>query len=244
MYIILFSENRGFSVPFLSYVDKLITKNKYYNLNIYSFSPFSAHALSLKPEPDSFFYILIDHGSYSDIFSVLHKLNALFPHYCAGILTTQNTLAVKLLNTAYPLFGFLNISKPCYLNHLPPLLSCLNQMYPVFSKGLCIKTTEKISVLSYPDIFYIETEKGTHRCAVYHSEGTHFLRGNIKDLISFLDDRFLVVRSSTIANISAVREIDIKNRLLLFQNGLACSYTQAFFPKIKSKLESKYSTVL
>ena len=52
-----------------------------------------------------------------------------------------------------------------------------------------------------------------------------------------LDDRFLIVRSSTIVNLSKISSIDTKNKYLYFQNNTHCSYSAKKYKLICQKIE-------
>lgn len=118
------------------------------------------------------------------------------------------------------------------------LEECLNEMYEKFINSLfgrirtvCggIAVTHYSSVdkvIPFGEIYYIETVKRTHMCRVVHSRGSDEIRADISKLIGELDQRFLIARSSTIINLSAVVGTD--GTRVLFPDGKSCICTEKY----------------
>lgn len=75
-------------------------------------------------------------------------------------------------------------------------------------------------VIPFEDIYFIETVKQTHMCAIIHKNGTDEIRADISKLIAELPCEFQIVRSSAIANISKVRACS--DGELFFADGSSC----------------------
>ncbi len=130
------------------------------------------------------------------------------------------------------IYGFVNYRSKNLKSTLSEIFIKVHKEIFVICGGILVtKDNMLIKVIPLSDVYYIETIKQTHNCTIYHKNGTDRIRADISKLILQLDSRFEVIRSSTIANLSAVRYI--KNRDLFFDNGCFCTVTERNLAVIK-----------
>lgn len=130
------------------------------------------------------------------------------------------------------IYGFVNYrSKDCKTTLREIFIKVHKEIFVICGGILVTEDNMLIKVIPMSDVYYIETIKQTHNCTIYHKNGTDKIRADISKLIMQLDSRFEIIRSSTIANLSAVRYI--KNRDLFFDNGCFCTITESNLAAIK-----------
>ena len=86
------------------------------------------------------------------------------------------------------------------------------------------------------DIYYIETIKSTHYCEVISKSGTGKLHADITSLHRQVSPNLFKVRASTLANLELVRKIDLRHRILYFEDEISCTYTERVAKELKELL--------
>ena len=89
------------------------------------------------------------------------------------------------------------------------------------------------------DIYYIETLKSTHYCQIKYKEGVGKIRADITPLYQEFSPWLFRTKASTLANLNQVQKVDIRNRLLYFDQDIYCSYAQRVAGEIKTRLRIK-----
>lgn len=240
MYIFVLSEQSDAFNDFILDIDKLLLKRYYTNLTLYSFHALSLEYVATHLSTPGDYYVLIDTLSYPDISATLIYLQMHIKCLIAGVLAVTDQYASALLNVPSSVYGYINLLKKNYQEQLNTILYCLNDRCQTMRSKLYVNYGGETHFIDYMDIYFIETDKGTHNCTIYFARGAFPVRTTIKSLITKLDHRFLIVRSSTIANLAAVRRIDYNNRIMYFTDQLTCTYAQNFYQSIRKRMAELY----
>ena len=82
--------------------------------------------------------------------------------------------------------------------------------------------------VAYDDIYMIESVKGTHKVCIHYRNGTYEFKATLKNIFTKLDDRFKYCHRCYIINTSKIEFMKRAPRSIIFDNGLACSYSITF----------------
>lgn len=240
MYIFVLSEQSETFNDFILDIDRLLIQKYYTNLTLYSFNALPMEYVASRLTTPGDYYVLIDTISYPDIPATLLYLQMHIKSFIAGVLAINEQYASALLNVPSSVYGYINIMKKDVYEQLNTVLYCLNNRCQVMRSKLYVNYGGATHFIDFKDIYFIETEKGTHNCTIYCARGTFPVRTTIKNLITKLDHRFLIVRSSTIVNLAAVRRIDYTKRVMYFSDQLTCTYSQNYYQNIRRRVADLY----
>ncbi len=99
------------------------------------------------------------------------------------------------------------------------------------NKTLIVKSNDRIINIKFDEIIYIETSEDVHKILLHSEDRDIEFFGNMKAILSELDERFYRCNRSYIVNKNKIKEIDVTNRYIYFNNGDKCIVS---FRKIKS----------
>lgn len=85
-------------------------------------------------------------------------------------------------------------------------------------KCLVYEYNRIIRRIEYKNIVTIEKEKDSKRCEIKTTHGNYFMYGNIKEIFKKLDNRFIKLSRSTIANIDQIEEYNQVENIIIFKN--------------------------
>lgn len=138
------------------------------------------------------------------------------------LISDSDKAAAEAVNSGQNICGYINTSETCLHEGLEKaLVHIYERTLTVCGRIMASDKNGALKVISFNDIYYIETIKQKHLCTVYHKSGSDVIRADISKLIKRLDGRFEVTRSSTIANLSLAEKIS--DGLIYFGNGECCS---------------------
>lgn len=238
MEIVILSSNKELEKSLLPVLDEIIYDRRLRNLALFSDSVFPVDPGKQLPS-DHIFYFLLDISSLENAYKAGKLLQNNYPYSLLGLITDNDCSYCRLCNRLYPLFGHINLTDDDWIIETRILMQSLNQRILRTDDGILITSHKERIIVPYREIDYIETLKGSHYCNIYKSDlNTYTIRANIKDLLTLMDERFYLVRSSTIANLSSVSRLSQKERLLYFKSGRFCQYAQANYPQILKRLEA------
>lgn len=235
MQIIIISNDCSLSETLLPLIDNMIITKHYPNLELYSYQVFSLSSLA-GLDKKGCYYFLLDIRSENNAIPQANDLFKDFPYAQLGILSDNDQNYTYLTNRLSGIRGCVNIHGHLWRQELEALLQSLSNHVSSVQTSLVISHKLEDYVIPFPSIFYIETLKGSHYCKIRSSVSVPPFRGNIYEIVRLLDDRFLVVRSSTIANLSLVTRIDRKKKLLVFEDDVCCSYSERFYQDIVGRV--------
>ena len=104
------------------------------------------------------------------------------------------------------------------------------------SETLKIKEGRQIIQLYQEDIYFITKVPGTHKLLIYTANGTHEVRGSIKELEPFLAPYMLHCHSSIIVNKNHIKSIDSKNHYVQLSAGYTCDISVRYLKKIRESI--------
>ena len=156
------------------------------------------------------------------------------------VISNSDEEARIILKKGTRVIYFINTSKESLEDEMLKMIDIITEKERDVTKSLFIENKsglyEKI-VLN--DIFFIETIKGTHKCNVTHKNGEGVIRGAVSKIAVNLDKKFILCRSSTIANFNNVVKADFKNNLLYFNEECTCSFSRSNKKKIKEIIKAR-----
>jgi two-component system response regulator AgrA len=89
-------------------------------------------------------------------------------------------------------------------------------------KAIALKIDGRIISMKLPDIYCIETSVEAHKIRIYKRNGYTELFYSLKKIVKLLDESFFQCHKSCIINLSHVKEVNIKNCLVILENGKVC----------------------
>lgn len=108
--------------------------------------------------------------------------------------------------------------RECLLNAMERYTLQTNKTHKVFRIEA---GGRKISV-DYDDIFFFETSGNIHKIILHAKDRQIEFSGTMKELTSTLEDGFVRCHRSFLVNKNNIKEVDVKNRIIYFNNGETC----------------------
>ena len=91
----------------------------------------------------------------------------------------------------------------------------------------------------FSEIYYFETIKSTHYCEVRMKNGSGRLHADIIVLEKKLPKQFLKTRSSTMVNLDLIQKVDLKQRVIYFEETVWCSFAGRMTKQLKQLFQLK-----
>lgn len=171
---------------------------------------------------------------------IISLFSAKYKNVFFTVISNNDEDARIILKKCTSVIYFINISKESLEDEILKMIDIIIDTDKEVIRYLFIENNngfyEKIIL---KDIFFIETIKGTHKCNVTHKNGEGVIRGSISKISARLDEKFILCRSSTIANFDNVIKVDFKNNLLYFNQGCSCSFSRSNKKRIKEIIKTK-----
>ncbi len=108
-------------------------------------------------------------------------------------------------------------------------------------KAIALKIDGRIISLQLDDIYCIQTSYEAHKIRIYKRNGYTELFYSLKKIEKLLDDSFFKCHKSCIINLTHVKEVNIKNCLVLLDNGKVCPVATRIIKALASKLPIQLS---
>ncbi len=102
-----------------------------------------------------------------------------------------------------------------------------------------VKFMDTVRHIPIDEILYFETGAKSHRIILHGTKGTMDFTGSIRELQKSLGGQFLRVHRAYLANVRQIREIDMREKKVVFANGDACLFSR----QIKNRLLSLQGNV-
>ena len=118
--------------------------------------------------------------------------------------------------------------RECLLNAMERYALQTNKAHKVYTINA---GGRKISV-DYDDIFFFETSGNIHKIILHGKDREIEFSGTMKELANTLDDSFVRCHRSFLANKNNIREVDPKNRTIIFANGETCLISTRMLKKL------------
>lgn len=234
MEVIIFSQDSGRRSAAMQAADNIIADKRLRLMSLYPTMPRTADELAKNIKPDKGYLVIMDIIGCPRRKEIIEQITRKSRRVSFCLISDSNKAAAEAVNSGQNICGYININEG--LNE--GLESALAQIYKRIAT-VCggIMTSDEsgaLKVIGFNDIYYIETIKQTHLCAVYHKNGSDIIRADISKLIKNLDGRFEITRSSTIANLSLAEKIS--DGMIYFVNGDCCSIAAKKAGEIKKAM--------
>lgn len=238
MEVIIYSGTGEREVLLKQITDGIIMRRRMRLMSLHTSAPRSAEELKDLIKPDRGYLVITDAVSCSDWKSVIMEISALYRRVSFCIVSDSAEDAVYTVNALRGVCGYIDASEDSFEARFESVLTGIYSRVTTVCGGIMTFDGDGfLKIISYSDIYYIETIKQQHRCTIYHKNGTDTMRADISKLITELDERFEVTRSSTIANLSAVKRID--DGLMFFEDDIFCSVTSSRLGGIRRVMQSQ-----
>lgn len=240
MEVIIYSGTGEREVLLNQMTDSIIMRRRMRLMSLHPAAPRSAEELKNLIKPDRGYLVIADAVSCSDWKDVVREISVLYRRVSFCIVSDSAEGAVYAVNALRGVCGYIDASADGFEARFESVLTGIYSRVTTICGGIMTFDGDGfLKIISYSDIYYIETIKQQHRCTVYHKNGTDTMRADISKLINELDERFEITRSSTIANLSAVKRID--DGLIFFEDDIFCSVTPNRLGGIKKIMRSHSS---
>lgn len=235
MELIVISEDKTLSKTLVCSIDSCLDKYKMKKIELYSMN------VILPNETDKFnqlkpYFFLVDIRNMDNFVLYCEGLVMKFIYCYMGIITNTDNKLAMLINRVPSVQGCINLSYKLWEGELFYMLQKIENQYLEFRNALTVSICGIDNIIPFEDIYFIETIKATHYLVVYHKDKTTKIRSNISDLIYRLDNRFEIVKASTIVNILNVIVVDKKTKKLIFSNDRCCYYSEKYYSAFHNKL--------
>lgn len=221
MEVIIFSQNIERRSAIMQTADNIIAEKRLRLMSVYPTMPRNADELVKSIKPNKGYLVIIDIIDCPRRKEIIEQITERSNRISFCLVSDSDKAAAEAVNSGLNICGYVNVNEGL----TEGLESALVQIYKRIIT-LCggIMTSDEsgaLKVISFNDIYYIETIKQKHLCTVYHKNGSDIIRADISKLIKNLDGRFEITRSSTIANLSLAEKIS--DGMIYFVNGDCCS---------------------
>ncbi len=120
------------------------------------------------------------------------------------------------------------------------LLDCIKYIAQIHNSDdentLTIKSKGNIRRIPYEEIYYIEKEANTKKSIIVSSTENVPVNKPLNDIKKKLNEDFIQTHRSAIVNKNNVKRINIKEKQIIFQNGIVCSLISRSYKKDFKKM--------
>ena len=242
MEILIITEDSKTESQLLRLIDRIIVEEKLHNLDIIP-RDFDSLSFNNVPYIAKCVFILIDIRVHPDIRNHFKQIRHRYPYCELGIISGTYQQAVSVVNNIGKIQGCIAMEEPEWMAQLRFLLHRLNKKGQVANQAMMWNVNGVSKIIPYEEIDFINTVKGKHYCIVYYGKKQMKIRSSIRDLNMLLDERFVQVKSSVIANITKIEALDRKENKILFRNGVFCYFSEGYkknlFDRIRMQVDIK-----
>lgn len=190
----------------------------------------------LKENHKTSVYFIIDNNG--DSLEVINKIrNEFQQHYqFIFIININNINDINKINNDYPfntkIIEDLNTSENDILNCASYIANIVNNK----KDCITIKSEGFIKKIPFEEILYIEKEANSKNCIIVGISENYIVKKPLKYIMLNLSQDFVQTHQSAIININNVKKIDLKNKKIVFINGVVCSLISRGFHKDLKKI--------
>lgn len=134
------------------------------------------------------------------------------------VITAYSEYRFDALTSRLYLLDFINKLDNCN-KRIQSVLEIIMKSYSSRDKSLSYEYNYMVNKIAFRDILYIEKEQNSKRCIVHTSYEQYKVPKTLAEVETSLDDRFLKVHRSLIANLDKIKKYDVKNNVILFKDG-------------------------
>lgn len=221
MEVIIFSKSSERRADIKKTADRIIMDKRLRLMSLHTSAPDSSSVLEKQLLPDKGYLVIFDISGFPDWKKIIARITEKCRRVRFCLISGSDAAATEAINLMLDICGYINTSVSDFIGCFETILVRIYGRITAVCGGIMTYDQNgSLKIIEFSDIYFIETIKQQHRCTVYHKNGTDTLRADISKLICLLDGRFEIVRSSTIANLSAAKEIS--DSAVYFENGSSC----------------------
>lgn len=221
MEVIIFSKSSERRAKIKKTADRIIMDKRLRLMSLHTSAPDSAAGLERQILPEKGYLVIFDISDFPDWKKTIIRITAKCRRVRLCLVSRSDKDAAEAINLMLDICGYINTSESDFTDCFEMILVRIYGRITTVCGGIMVfGENGALKIIEFADIYFIETIKQQHRCTVYHKNGTDTLRADISKLIFLLDGRFEIVRSSTIANLSAAKEIS--EGAVYFEDGSSC----------------------
>ncbi len=218
-----------------SLADRIIADKRLRLMSLHTSSPRSSEELEEVLKYGKGYLVIMDITGCDFWEKLITEISLKFKTVKFCLVSDSGKAAAAAVNLMLNICGYINTSTEDYEQSFENILVKIYSRISTACGGIMtFGSSGELKVIKYSDIYYIETIKQQHRCTVYHKNGSDIIRADISKLVKLLDVRFEITRSSTIANLAAVRKIS--DRMMYFEDGSCCNITEKKLSEIKKNM--------
>lgn len=237
MEVIIFSHNSKRGSDVTQMADNIIADKRLRLMSLHPALPKSTEELIKIIKPNKGYLVIMDIIGVPQWKELIKKIADRSHRISFCLISDSDTAAAEAVNSEQNICGYVNITKGLNEELKESLMNIYKRIITVCGGIMTSDKDGALKVVSFNDIYYIETIKQKHLCTVYHKNGSDVIRADISKLIKNLDGRFEITRSSTIANLSLAEKIS--DGMICFDNGDCCSVAAQKIGKIKKIMLEK-----
>ena len=234
MEVIIFSQNDERRSAAMQAADNIIADKRLRLMSLYPTMPRTADELAKNIKPNKGYLVIIDIIGCPRWKEFIEQITEKSHRISFCLVSDSGGAAAEAVNSGQNICGYININKGLNEGLENALVQIYKRLATVCGGIMTSDESGALKVISFNDIYYIETIKQKHLCTVYHKNGSDIIRADISKLIKNLDGRFEITRSSTIANLSLAEKIT--NGMIYFVNGDCCSIAAKKVGEIKKAM--------
>lgn len=186
------------------------------------------------------YYLDIDLGTGREGIELGKSIRELDPDGYIIFISSHSELSLTILEYQITATDFIAKDSPAQIKaRIARSLDTIHEreFHPSQSADtLKIKEGRQIIQLYQEDIYYITKVPGTHKILIYTKNGTHEIRGSIKELEPNLAPYMLHCHSSIIVNKNHIRSIDSKRHCIQLNAGYTCDISVRYLKKIQQSI--------
>lgn len=186
------------------------------------------------------YFLDIDLGTGKEGIELGKEIRELDPDGYIIFISSHSELSLTILEYQITATDFIAKDSPAQIrDRIAHSLDTIHEreFHPAQSSDtLKIKEGRQIIQLYQEDIYYITKVPGTHKLLIYTVNGTHEIRGSIKELEPSLAPYMLHCHSSIIVNKNHIKSIDSKNHCVQLSAGYTCDISVRYLKKIRESI--------
>lgn len=237
--IVTINSNQPYEKDIHKLIDKTFMKyNFYYEYYNFNHDNKRLDNYLQKDDKTSVYFIVDENGNSLE---VINKIRNKYQQHNQFIfvININNIKTQNIINNDYPfntkIILDLNSSEKEISNCLDYIANIVNNRKDCIS----VKSEGFIKKIPFEEILYIEKEANSKNCIIVGTNDNYIVKKPLKDIMLHLSQDFIQTHRSVVINSSNIKKIDLKNKKIIFTNGVVCSLISRGYNKDLKKLICK-----
>lgn len=193
-------------------------------------------------EEDNLFFLDVDLKATITGIELAEKIKSIDPNAKIVFITTHGELYSLVFQYQIETMDY--IEKNQFATVEDRIKSCIDKALERFflssaskEERITLKVGDQIERVPVSKILFFESSFKSHRIEVHLKNQQFEFYGKLADIVK-LHPSFIASHKSFVVNIENIRSIDMKERILTFENGETCDISLRFQKNLLSQLES------